>query len=787
MGVFVSQPAFLGINFATFSLLGNSLFSISANIIILAFFVYLLARTIVYLSFASFRSRQLVAMELHGPGYTDLILQNYEELFGKLWTQHNQTGLLQNRFALRPTYSLEITASENGGLKFLAIMSSSASQTFINEVKVAMPGVMVKRLKYPPKSVNLKHSSRLVEFRLKRHWTNQLKIKADGPLAFQASLMNLNDIDRMVFQICFSPLKPAYNVYWLKKLNGRQKSANLKFFTRLQPNTELSNFKLGQPLFKTDLRLLVEGQDAQLVNARVRAFQSSLIGGLAYPGRQMLVQKSISFKPLLNWFFINRLNSLFLSRPAILSASELASLYHFPTASSAGSELVSKNLSRNLPLSQQLAIKEDEVLIGKGSYQGKNRLFGLTHEERSRHMYIVGGTGNGKTTMLEYMLSQDIAGKNSVIVIDPHGDLAEDSIRLVPGNRIKDVIYFDPLDIDYPLSINLLELPAGLKRQELSLAKESLTESVISIFRKSFGDNEQSSAFRIERLLRNAVQTALSLENPTLFTVSRLLSDKFYRWQIVDGIKDQSLKRFWTEEFNKAGDYQRVKLLQGPLARLERYERNFMVKQIVGQPHSSLDIDSVFNDHKILICKFSRGQLGEDTSELLGSLILAKIQLASLHRQSVERQQRSPVYLYIDEFQHFANTGFTAMFSEARKYGLNLVIAQQSTAQIKDPQLLDVILDNVGSIVAFRSVSPGFQKYLSRLFMPQLGQQDIAGLAKYNFYAKLAADQSYPPVSGQTVPVRLKAQMSADKVVVSSRNRYSYRSDKLVLSKTAVG
>lgn len=335
-------------------------------------------------------------------------------------------------------------------------------------------------------------------------------------------------------------------------------------------------------------------------------------------------------------------------------------------------------------------------------------------------------------------------------IVDPHGDMAETILRQVPSNRINDVIYFNPDDLEYPIGLNLLELTPGLTGNELLREKDIITESVISVFRKIFSE-EDTGGHRIEYILRNTIQTALTIEDATLFTVYDLLNDTKYRRSITKTLEDKNLRNFWTNELGKAGDMQKVKMAAGITAKIGRFLFSASARQILEQPKSTIDFDDIINSGKILICNFSKGLIGEDTSELFGITVLAKLQLASLRRARIAQNQRRPFYLYVDEFQNFATQSFVQMLSESRKYKLFMTMAEQSTSQQKDQQMVSIILANVGTVICFRTGNPRDEQLLLPLFAPYIEQGEISNLPAFNFYAKLSAIRPQEPMSGQTL------------------------------------
>jgi hypothetical protein len=289
----------------------------------------------------------------------------------------------------------------------------------------------------------------------------------------------------------------------------------------------------------------------------------------------------------------NRLPSLFRKSAMILASTELASLYHFPSSQVSKTDNLITSLSRTLPAPVSLKSgKKLSIVIGDNYHHETITPIGLTEEERERHMYIIGGTGNGKTTMLFYEILQDIRAGNGVAVLDPHGDLAERILRYIPEERINDVIYLNPDDLAYPIGMNLLELSSDLEGDDLLREKDLITEATISVLRKIFSEDD-SGGHRIEYVLRNTIQTALTLEDPTLFTIFELLNDAKYRRKVVKTLEDKNLKDFWNNELGKAGDMQKVKMAAGITAKIGRFLFSASARRMIEQPKSTINFEDM--------------------------------------------------------------------------------------------------------------------------------------------------------------------------------------------------
>jgi uncharacterized protein DUF87/type IV secretory system conjugative DNA transfer VirD4/TraG family protein len=543
--------------------------------------------------------------------------------------------------------------------------------------------------------------------------------------------------------------------------------------------------KLGQPLFRTDIRVLISTESDQRLYELSGGITASLaplsstFQGLYVPRLypDWLGQKISAFK------FKHQMPSFFVFGSNVFASSELASIYHFPYGT-IKTEGVVRSHSRTLPATLGMKNNQFDVVLGQNNHHGEVTPIGLTAAERERHVFIIGGTGNGKTTMLQYALVQDIASGKGIGVVDPHGDMAEMLLRYIPDERINDVIYFNPDDLAHPIGMNLLELTPGLEGDELLREKDLVTESVVSVFRKIFSEDD-SGGHRIEYVLRNAIQTALHVEDATLFTVYDLLNDPEYRKKVLRTIDDKNLINFWRQELGKAGDMQKVKMAAGITAKIGRFLFSASAKRVLEQPRSTINFDEIL-DGKILICNFSKGLIGEDTSELFGIAVLAKLQLASLRRARLKQAERKPFYLYVDEFQNFATPSFVQMLSEARKYKVYLTMAEQTTSQQDEQQMVNVILANVGTIICFRSGNPTDEKLVLPLFEPYIEKGEIANLPSYNFYMRVSAQKLQEPISGETV-VLAESQKMTNEHAVLKLSRKNHSTPPVVKRKSTVG
>ncbi len=373
-------------------------------------------------------------------------------------------------------------------------------------------------------------------------------------------------------------------------------------------------------------------------------------------------------------------------------------------------------------------MSEEITFFAQTRFRDHDQIFGIKTDDRRRHMYIIGKSGMGKTTLLEQMVTQDIMNGHGVAYIDPHGDTAEKMLEMVPPERVKDVIYFNPADQDFPIAFNVLE-------QVEPRYRHLVASGVVGVFKKLWAD---SWGPRLEYILRNAILALLETPNTTLLGVMRILIDKKYRKRITANITDPVVRSFWIDEFPKWND----RVLQEVIAPIQNKVGQFLtsslIRNIVGQTKSAFSIRDVMDQRKILIMNLSKGRIGEDNSALLGAMMITKIQMAAMSRVDTLEDERRDFYLYVDEFQNFATESFANILSEARKYRLSIILAHQYIAQIQE-EVRDAVFGNVGTIVTFR-VGAVDAEFLEKEFDPVFTMNDIVNLPKYHIYLKLMID-----------------------------------------------
>lgn len=381
------------------------------------------------------------------------------------------------------------------------------------------------------------------------------------------------------------------------------------------------------------------------------------------------------------------------------------------------------------------------TFFGETNHRGKNQRFGIKKRDRRYHMYVVGKTGMGKSTLLLNLIRQDMENGEGLAILDPHGDLAEKVFASIPEHRRKDLVYLDVTNRDNPLSFNPLEI------KDMSHAS-LVVSSLMSVFKKIW---EDTWGPRMEYILRNGLTTLSEFPKATLLDLQRLLQDRKFREAIVGKIKNEQIKAFWLKEFNGWPERMQTEAVSPIQNKIGQFLNNPVVRNIVGKRESSFELRSLMDSGKIFLVNLSKGRIGEDSASLLGALLVTKIALSALSRQDIPESRRKDFYLYVDEFQSFTTSGFVDILSEARKYRLNLILANQYLHQVDD-KIRRAILGNVGTLITFR-VGTEDAWILAQEFYPVFRQSDLVNLPAYAMYLKLMIDgNTSEPFSANSLP-----------------------------------
>lgn len=461
------------------------------------------------------------------------------------------------------------------------------------------------------------------------------------------------------------------------------------------------------------------------------------------------------------------------TRPLLLNIEEVATLYHLPhTTVETPFILWASSQTAEPPATLPVvteANQPDISPIAVANFRGHNTAFGLPRSDRGRHLYILGQTGVGKSGMLELLTISDIASPYGFAVIDPHGDYALSVLRRIPQSRIQDVIYFNPADVDFPIAFNPMEV------NDPKLRTHTASE-LIGVLKRMF----ESWGPRLEYILRYSLLALLEYPNATMLDITRILTDKKFRLKVLDHVTDPVVRNFWTVEFASWNDKFAAEAVAPVLNKVGAFTANPVVRNIIGQPKSSFNIRQIMDDRKILIVNLNRGLVGEDNAALLGALLVTKVQLAAMSRGDMPVEQRVPFYLYVDEFQNFATDSFATILSEARKYALNLTVANQYIAQMT-PEVKDAVFGNVGSMIAFR-MGADDARSMQRYFEPKFEEYDLVHMHNRHFVINMTISGEKSPAFS-AISLDLPPQQGDESQAIIQASRHTYALDRRSVEK----
>ncbi len=405
----------------------------------------------------------------------------------------------------------------------------------------------------------------------------------------------------------------------------------------------------------------------------------------------------------------------------------------------------------------------DINFFAETTFRHQMKRFGIKPDDRRKHMYLIGKTGMGKTNMMANMAIQDIQAGRGVGFIDPHGETAEGLLDFIPQERVNDVIYFNPADLDFPIAFNVME-KVDLEHRHL------VASGLMGVFKKIWPDVWSA---RMEYILNNAILALLEYPGSTLLGINRMMADPEYRQKVIEKLTDPVVKAFWLQEYARYTQRYEVEATAAIQNKVGQFISAPIIRNIIGQVSSKIDMREAMDNRKILIVNLSKGRVGEDNSMLLGSLLITKLQLAAMSRVDIPEEQRKDFYLYVDEFQNFATESFATILSEARKYRLALILGHQYITQMSE-EVRDAVFGNVGTLISFR-VGAEDAEFLEKEFSPEFMATDLVNLAKYNIYLKLMIDGlTSRAFSAQTLPPIIKPEKTnRDKIIRVSRERYS--------------
>jgi hypothetical protein len=602
-----------------------------------------------------------------------------------------------------PDAEIKIVDADSAGREGLVI--GNEYNIFSREGKVAFTSLQLKSESYKP--------------------IKAYKDLPTDPLSSITSVLaKMTEGEGAAIQVLITPADSG----WKKR--GRNYIAKTK---KLESNPETAKYssdakelegienKISKPGFETTIRIVVSSTSREAAEAHLGNIVSIYS---QFEGINSFKKSKYRLKGMFMNDFIYRYLPM-TGRSSILTSEELATVFHFPNKSVTTPNIFWMNAKR---APAPATVPSSGLYLGRSTYRGLAKPVHMDIDDRRRHMYIIGKTGTGKTEFLKEMIMQDVKTGQGLAVIDPHGDLIEDILPLIPPKRAEDVILFDPSDTSRPMGFNMLE--AQTEEQ-----KHYVVSSIIGLMYKLFDPNKTGIIGpRFEHAIRNAMLTVMYEKGSTFVEVVRVLTDSNYVQELLPKVEDPIVRRYWTDQIAQTSDFHKSEVLDYIVSKFGRFVTNKMIRNIIGQSDSAFNFRKVMDEKKILLINLSKGKIGEENSQFLGLVLVPKILVAAMSRQDMPKDKREDFFLYVDEFQNFATPDFAQILSEARKYKLNLIVANQFIGQMEE-EVKNAIFGNVGTLVAFR-VGVTDANYLQHEFQPVFTEADLINVERYNTYIK---------------------------------------------------
>ena len=699
----------------------------------------------------------LVTIILKIPRDTEVTPEAAQTFLATL-TQINSVSFFQKLTGTHPpAIALEI-ALINQQIRFQITCSKELAPFIETQIQSNYPLVIMERDKNPIEEQNLE----VLNLKLRKGSYYPIAtfdaFQDIDPLSSLLSVLSKGDPNQIILiQYALESTSSSWQSKGKSFAESGQKNEDGTYAPRADAN--VINEKISYPGFKTSIRIAANTKKTlQELKAAFGVFSRA-------DGNSFSAKKT---KPWNKKKYLNKLYTREVDNNQILNIKELATIWHLPgeqikTSSILWGTSVLSEAPDNLPISLNATdeTKQKINFFAKTLYKNKEVIFGIKDVDRRRHIWTVGKTGTGKSTLIANMAIDDFKKGRGVAIIDPHGDLSDILLDYIPKSRINDTIYFNPADKHFPILLNPLEVT---NREEAELVVAGL----MAIFTKVWA-NVWSA--RMEYILRNSFMTLAQQPNTTMADVLKILVNKPYRNAVVAKTDDPSLVHFWKEEFDKMPDRLQKEAISPIQNKVGQFVTSPMIRRIIGKPKSSISIDDIMNSGKILLANLSQGRLGEDNANLLGAMLITKIQLSAMRRVEMKEEERKDFYLYVDEFQNFATTSFIKILSEARKYRLDMTLANQYMAQIPE-DVQKAILGNAGTMISF-TIGAEDAQIIKKEFAEVFTENDLVNLANYQIAIKLMIDgRSSRPFLAHTLPLPISKNQNREKVIRISRERW---------------
>lgn len=692
------------------------------------------------------RSLESVLLQITVPRDNEVKIDAIEQLFSALYSIKKNQGFL----SLKPQaqISFEIVALHES-IRFFISVHKSLQDLIEKQIHGAYPDAQVLvSPEYNIFSENGQTAYAMYQLRAANYFPIKTfrDLPTDPLSALTSALAKMQDDEGASIQVIISPADNKWKESGKKFLKKEKDPGKPDGPPKAPPDAkqlEAVEGKLARSGFNVAIRVVTSSTSKESAKAHLANLKASFeqFSGPynGFSGAKIRSEKGFMTD------FIYRYMPMF-THPPVLTADELASIYHFPNKQ-VQTPHIAWLPARSAPASEK--IPTSGLYLGKSIFRGTERPVFIAEEDRQRHMYIIGRTGTGKTTLLKTLMLQDILAGKGIAFIDPHGDAAEEMLSLIPPERAKDVIYFNPGDVSRPFGMNMLDA-----RTEDE--KHFITTEIIGLMYKLYDPNKTGIIGpRFEHGIRNAMLTVMAVPGNTFVEVMRIMQDPEFVRELLPHVTDPVVRRYWTDQIAHTSDFHKSEVLDYTVSKFGRFVTNRMLRNIIGQSQSSFNFRKIMDEGKILIVNLSKGTMGEENSNFLGLILVPKILAAAMSRADVPEEQRRPFNLYVDEFQNFATDTFATILSEARKYKLNLTVANQFIGQMSE-DIKNAIFGNVGSILTYR-VGVTDANFLQHEFAPTFTEQDLVNIEAWHVYVKTQVHGEPVPPFSMKVSIDLNA------------------------------
>jgi len=704
--------------------------------------------TVGFITFTLFRFRgreetsvDSVLLQVSVPRGNEIKIDAMEQVFASLASI--KKGGWKQKFSFQPAISFEIVAKAED-IRFYVWSPKKLQDLVEKQIHGAQPDAeIVEVQEYNIFSEEGKVAYKSLQLKKANFYPIKVfkELPTDTLASLTSALAKMGPNEAAAIQILVSPADASWQkegrgfISETKKTESDPEKA--KYATSAK-TLEAVESKIAKPGFEVSFRIVciaasLEGAKAHLANIEgaFEQFSSEFnnIGGRKIRSKGSFMEDFLyRYQPMFH---------LMGNRPSILNSEELATIYHFPNKA-VTTPHIHWIYSKTAPAPSEIPL--EGLYLGLSTYRGIKRPVYMNEDDRRRHMYIIGKTGTGKTELLKDLIMQDIKAGRGICYLDPHGDAIQDLLKMIPPERAEDVIYFNPGDTNRPMGLNLLE--ASTEDQ-----KHFVATAVINMMYKLFDPYKTGIVGpRFEHAVRNAMLTAMAEPGSTFVEVMRILTDATFVQEILPKVTDPIVKRYWTDQIAQTADFHKSEVLDYIVSKFGRFVTNKMIRNIIGQSQSSFSFREVMDSGKILLINLAKGEIGEENSNFLGLVLVPRILMAAMSRQDVPEEARRDFFLYVDEFQNFATPDFAQILSEARKYRLNLTVANQFIGQVEE-EVKNAVFGNVGTVMCFR-VGVTDASYLAHEYTPVFGEDDLLNIERYHVYIKtIVNNEPVPPFS----------------------------------------